>query len=471
MLKSALYKGALIVWLSFITACSSIPTLVPDMATRPPKGVKIENGKGALSPKQSQAILAKLQKNNAHTHIFEKHLALESEIVDSPLITGNQADILIDGPETYEAMFQAIDAARDHINMETFIIEDDEIGNKFAERLIKKQLSGVQVNLIYDSFGSSKAPATFFNTMRDSGINILEFNPINPLEAGINWDLTRRDHRKLLVIDGHTAFVGGINISSVYSSGSYKKSSKKIAESLKNKDPNGKDQDPWRDTHLRLKGPSVSAIQKLFIATWQEQKGQPLASKDYFPDLKTSGKEVVRVIGSDPTEPYSQMYVTLLSAINSAEGQIYITNAYFVPDPQLLTALKEAAQRGVDVSLILPAKTDSSLVYHASRAYFDELLKANVKIYEHQESLLHAKTAVIDGVWSTIGSTNLDWRSFTYNQEVNAVILGPDFGHKMDVMFKEDLHASKLLTLETWRKRPITSRIKERAAKLWARLL
>jgi len=222
---------------------------------------------------------------------------------------------------------------------------------------------------------------------------------------------------------------------------------------------------------LRLRGPAVEAAQKLFMETWEEQKGEPLAPKHYFPALKNSGKEVVRMIGSDPTEPYSQMYVTLLSAINSAESQVYITNAYFVPDPQLLAALKEAVTRGVEVSLILPAKTDSNLVYHASRGYFDELLEANVKIYEHQESLLHAKTAVIDGVWSTIGSTNLDWRSFTYNQEINAVILGSDFGAKMDEMFKEDLRASKLLTLQTWRDRPITSRIKERAARLWARLL
>jgi cardiolipin synthase A/B len=466
MRRSAAIYCALLILLSLLSACSSIPTLVPDMATRPPKGVNIETAKGPLSQKQSQAILAKLQKNNENTNIFEKHLALESEIVDSPLVAGNLAEILIDGPETYEAMFKAIDEARHHINMETFIIEDDEIGQKFARRLIKKQQSGVQINLIYDSFGSSKTPKAFFNRMRDVGINVLEFNPINPLEAGINWDLTRRDHRKLLIVDGHTAFVGGINISSVYSSGSYKKSSKKIIETT-----NHNGEDPWRDTHLHLKGPAVEATQKLFIETWEEQKGEPLAPEQYYPALKTSGKEVVRIIGSNPTEPYNQMYVTLLSAINSAESQVYITNAYFVPDPQLLTALKEAVMRGVEVSLILPEKTDSNLVYHASRAYFDELLEANVKIYEHQESLLHAKTAVIDGVWSTIGSTNLDWRSFTYNQEINAVILGSDFGAKMDEMFKEDLRASKLLTLKSWRERPIISRVKECAARLWARLL
>jgi cardiolipin synthase len=165
------------------------------------------------------------------------------------------------------------------------------------------------------------------------------------------------------------------------------------------------------------------------------------------------------------------MYVTLLSAINSAETQILLTNAYFVPDPQLLASLKEAVQRGVDVRLLLPDKTDSDLVFHASRSYYDELLSAGVKIYERQDALLHAKTALIDGVWSTIGSTNLDWRSFTNNQEINAVILGQDFGQQMQDVFERDLESSKLLTLEEWRKRSIVTRIKEKAARLWARFL
>ena len=165
------------------------------------------------------------------------------------------------------------------------------------------------------------------------------------------------------------------------------------------------------------------------------------------------------------------MYVTLLSAINSAETQIYLTTAYFVPDPQMLTALKDAAGRGVDVRLLLPERTDSALVFYASRSYYDELLSAGVKIYEREDALLHAKTAMIDGVWSTIGSTNFDWRSFVNNQEINAVMLGRDFGAKMQALFLKDLESSKLITLETWRSRSLSARIKERAARLWARFL
>jgi cardiolipin synthase len=165
------------------------------------------------------------------------------------------------------------------------------------------------------------------------------------------------------------------------------------------------------------------------------------------------------------------MYVTLLSAINSAESQVWLTNAYFVPDPQMLAALKEAAQRGVDVRLLLPAKTDSNLVYYASRSYYDELLSAGIKIYEREDALLHAKTGVIDSVWSTIGSTNLDWRSFVNNYEINAVMLGQEFSAKMRMLYEKDLESSKLITLEEWRKRSIAARIKERAARVWARLL
>lgn len=450
---------AAIICLVLLSGCTSIPTMVPDMAMQSSHPVQLDGKNGPLTAQQSQAILTKLKKNGDDTNIFDKHLALMSEITDSPLVTGNKVELLVDGPTTYDAMFAAIENAKDHINMETFIIEDDEIGQRFAKLLISKQTSGVQINLIYDSVGSISTPKIFFEPLIASGANVLEFNPINPLNARKGWEFNRRDHRKLLVIDGQIAFVGGINISSVYSSGSFGKS----------KSTHNKQQ--WRDTHLRMTGPVVSEFQKLFIATWNEQKGKPLAAKEYFPKELNQGNEVVQALGSNPEEPYSQMYVTLLSVINSAETQISLTNAYFVPDPQMLTALKEAALRGVDVRLLLPDKTDSNMVFYASRSFYDELLSANVKIYERQDALLHAKTLLVDGVWSTIGSTNLDWRSFTNNQEINAIVLGQDFGAQMQAMYEKDLESSKQITLEDWRNRSISLRIKEKAARFWARFL
>ena len=459
--------------LSFCTlsAFSSIPIMVPDMAMQSPKPISLENANGPLSTQQSKKILAKIKKDGVETNIFDKHLALIAEVVGSPLMVGNKVDLLIDGPSTYAAMLSAIDNAKDHINMETYIFEDSEVGKLFAERLIAKQRSGVQVNLIYDSAGSFDTPKTFFSMLKESGINVLEFNPINPANARKDWNFNERDHRKLLIVDGEIAFVGGINISSVYSSGSFGRSNNKPKPKTKS-DTNAKvNEVPWRDTHLKLSGPVVGEFQKMFIATWQHQQGDSLATKQYFPVLTNQGNEVVRAIGSSPDEPYSQIYATLLSAINSAETQVFLTNAYFVPDPQLLTALKEAVSRGVEVKLLLPEKTDSNLVFYASRSYYDELLSANVKIYEHQVAMLHAKTALIDGVWSTIGSTNLDWRSFVNNQEINAVMLGQDFGTQMQTLFEKDLAVSKQITLDEWRKRSLAARIKERAARMWARLL
>lgn len=442
-----------------LLAGCSIPTMVPDMATRSSPPVQLDGARGPLTAKQSKAILARLESNGAETNIFARHLALEAEIVGSPLVVGNKVTLLVDGPATYDAMSAAIQNAQDHINMETYIIEDDEIGRRFAEQLIGKQRSGVQVNLIYDSVGAINTPKEFFKPLQDSGVNVLEFNPINPFSARKGWQVNQRDHRKLLIVDGRIAFVGGINVSSVYSSGSFGRHKPTKTDT------------PWRDTHLRMAGPVVSEFQKLFMATWSEQHGAPLASRDYFPEIGSQGNEVVRAIGSSPEEPYSQIYVTLLSAINSAETRVYLTNAYFVPDPQLLAALKEAVQRGVDVRLLLPEKTDSVLVYYASRSYYDELLNAGVKIYLRQDALLHAKTALIDGVWSTVGSTNLDWRSFLHNYEINAVVLGQDFGAEMHALFKKDMESSKPVTLDNWQKRSLGARLKERAARLWAHWL
>ncbi len=448
----------LVTGLLCLTGCSTLPTIVPDL--RAPKGppVQLEGANGPLSNAQSKAILDRLEGSSKDTEIFDRHLAVEEAIAGSPLTTGNQVLLLQDGPATYSAMYAAILAATDHINMETYILDDDEVGKRFAEALIDKQQQGVQVNLIRDSFGTVTTPADFFQRMTDSGINVLEFNPVNPLTAEKDWELNQRDHRKLLIVDGHTAFLGGINISSVYSGGSFSKGSSAARSEGDLK---------WRDTDLQIRGPVVADFQKLFIASWEGQKGKPLAPRNYYPTLAIAGKEVVRAIGSSPDDPYSLIYATLLSAIGSAESNVHLTNAYFAPDPQLLAALEAAAQRGVDVKLILPSETDSWLIFNLGRGYYEQLLQAGVKIYERQGMILHSKTALIDGVWATVGSTNLDWRSFLHNWELNAVVLGSDFGSQLQAMFARDLAASDEITLEKWRHRPLNQRIKESFARAW----
>lgn len=439
-------------------ACSSLPTITPDLA-RPRTPVQLEGARGALSVAQSKAVLDRMANQAPDSGIFERHLAVEEAIVGSPLTTGNQVTLLQDGPATYRAMFAAIEAARDHINMETYIIEADDVGHAFAQALIAKQRQGVQVNLIYDSVGTLGTPVDFFERMAASGIRLLEFNPVNPSKLRKGWEVNQRDHRKLLIVDGQTAFLGGINISSVYSSGSSGAGRRRVAK------PEGAL--AWRDTHLRLQGPVVAELQKLFLATWQAQKGEPLPPKKYLPPLRASGEQVVRAIGSSPDEPFSLIYATLLSAIGSAESSVLITNAYFVPDPQLLAALEAAAARGVDVKLILPSQTDSWLVFHAGRAYYDRLLRNGVRIFERRGVILHAKSALIDGVWATVGSTNLDWRSFLHNHELNAVVLGAEFGTQMQAMFNKDLAESDEITLRQWKRRSIDLRLKELFGRAW----
>lgn len=441
--------------------CAALPDTAALIERHAGQVARFENASGPLSVQRNAAIVADLKRKSGDIDILDKQIALEQAIVGSPLILGNKVALLQDGKATYTAMFAAIRAARDHINLESYIIEDDEIGRQFADLLLEQQRRGIQVNLIYDSFGGIGTPQEYFDRLREGGVNVLEFNPINPLDARKSWLIYNRDHRKLLVVDGRIAFIGGINISNVYSSSPSIRRARQAAGNAI----------AWRDTDLQIEGPVVGELQKLFIETWTKQHGKPLAEKDYFPALTVAGKDIVRAIGSTPDDPYSLIYLTLISAIGNAEREVHLTNAYFVPDRQLLEALIAAARRGVDVKLILPGQSDSQIVFHAGRSNYSQLLESGVKIYERRGALLHSKTALIDGVWSCVGSTNLDWRSFLDNDEINAVVLGRDFAQQMSSMINSDIAASTEISLEDWKKRSMLLRIKEWGASLLQRLL
>ncbi|MEO7644125.1 MAG: phospholipase D-like domain-containing protein [Burkholderiaceae bacterium] len=255
---------------SVLCGCNSLPMIIPDLARPAAASMAIEGARGPLSAQQSKIILEGLRRNGKDLDVLGRHLALEEAIVGTPLSTGNQVTLLQDGPATYRAMYAAILEAKDHINMETYAMDDDEVGQRFAQILIEKQQQGIQVNLIRDSAGTLNTPNEFFQKMTDRGVNVLEFNPLNPLISRKDWTLNHRDHRKLLIVDGSTAFLGGINISSVYSGGSFSQSSRKKSNGSL----------AWRDTDLQLKGPVVAEFQKLFLSTWEKQKGQALAPKN-----------------------------------------------------------------------------------------------------------------------------------------------------------------------------------------------
>jgi cardiolipin synthase len=261
----------------------------------------------------------------------------------------------------------------------------------------------------------------------------------------------------MLVVDGRIGFAGGINISDTYSKSSPFRSKQR---------PRDKKDVGWRDTHVRIEGPAVQAMQWLFIQNWTGQDADDLREADYFPTPVIAGDKLVRILGSEPGGKF-EIYKAMLLAIQEAKKSIHITCAYFVPDDQTLEALTAAAKRGVDVQLVLPSVSDSGLVFHAGRALYDRLLASGVRIHELKLSVLHAKTMVIDGVWSTVGSANMDRRSFMHNAEVNVIVLGNGFGTEMENAFREDLRNSNEVTLKAWRDRGVVTRMKEWASQFW----
>ena len=406
-----------------------------------------------LSSSKSEALISSLEERSGDTNILERHLVFEEAVSGSPLLAGNKVTLLQNGAETYRAMFAAIEGATHNINLETYLFDADETGERFANALIAKQQEGVQVNIIYDGFGSVLTRRSFFGRMRASGIRLVEFDPLNPCAAGFHWSPLHRDHRKLMVVDGEIAITGGINISGVYSSSGG-------SGLLRRKKRTVDFSKTWRDTDVEVEGPAVSQFQELFAANWKRQGGDTLKSADYFPPQTSKGNMIVRVLGSGPREP-STIYLTLMSAIRNAETNVYITDAYFAPGEQTIKALQAAARRGVDVRLLLPGINDEPLIGVAARSTFSGLLDAGVKIYLWQGKMLHAKTATIDGVWSTVGSANLDWWSIARNDEINTVVLSTEFGNEMNSVFMNDLKNSKQVDATEWQHRFVLEKIDE----------
>jgi cardiolipin synthase len=445
-----------------LAACSTLPNvdylragqLVP---RRPPT---IVSARGELPPARKQALLDAMTAKVGPTDILKKHLAAEEAISGAPLVAGNKVVLLDDGPATMRAMTNAVRGARDHVNLQTYIFEDDEVGRALADLLIQKRTAGVQVTVIYDSVGTIGTPPEFFDRMRAAGIRALEYNPVNPLKAQRNWDINQRDHRKLLIVDGRVAFTGGVNISKVYGKSSVMASKRRHAQ------PKDAKEAAWRDTHMQIEGPVVAEFQKMFLDTWQRQTDTALSGAQFFPPLKPEGTALVRALGSTAEKADYTIYKTYISALAHADNYAHLTTAYFVPDRQIVQAMKDAARRGVDVKIIFPSFADHTMILYASRSYYDELLAAGIRVYERNVAMLHAKTAVVDGVWSTIGSTNLDMRSFLHNDEVNAVILNVDFAERMEALFERDLKESTEITADNWSRRGIGQRLREWAVRM-----
>jgi cardiolipin synthase len=376
----------------------------------------------------------------------------------APLTSGNQVSVLVDGPQTFSAIEAELRKARHHIHVETFIFGAEGIGKQFADILVQKRREGVEVRVLYDSMGSRETPLSFFDDLRRKGIEVREYHPVNPVKNPAVWEIQNRDHRKIVIVDGQIGFTGGINIDNTYSSSSSSRPGPKRGI-----------EDGWRDTHVRIEGPVVKQLQELFFESWNKA-GAPVSVDDvhqYFRASETHGGALVTIVHNDSDSDDRSLYGTFLAGFTHASTRLWITHAYFVPNAQILKALEEAAQRGVDVRIIVPAFTDSTIVLKGTQATYTELLKSGVHIYELKDALLHAKTVTIDGTVSIVGSANLDMRSFVHNDEDNAIIVSRDFATRMEQVFQHDQQTSRAVDLARWEERSVWQRIKEFSVKMF----
>jgi cardiolipin synthase len=443
--------------LALLAACASPPDFNQIASATPGEVPRLHGARGPLTARQSRAVLDRLRQQNPNSDVLLRHLAFEEAISDTPLTVGNKVTLLRDGTASFRAIFAAIKSAKNHINLEYFTFEDaEQDGEHVVDLLIAKQQAGVQVNLIYDAFGSSGTPTEVFVRLRNAGVKILDFHPIAPEAVSQGYSINDRDHRKILLVDGTLGIVGGVNLSKVYSSGP-------LRPAAGNTPPQY-----WRDTDLQIEGPAVADLERLFITHWRQQDGGDLNQAQFFPPQSPRDAQVIHIMGSTPEHSKPLLYVTLLSAIRNAESRVWITSAYFVPTHEEVELLRDAARRGVDVRLLLPSQSDSDLALHCGRSHYADLLEVGVKIYELQGAILHSKTATIDGVWSVVGSSNFDGRSVLFNDEVDAVVLGRETAAQLEAAFQDDIKNSREIDLKEWEERPFDERMTEFWSKIWS---
>ena len=371
----------------------------------------------------------------------------EERLAEKPFLPGNKVDLLVNGPDSFAALAEAIRGARTRVDMESYEF-DPKAGAVFADLLLAAAARGVEVNLIYDAFGAFDTPAALFDRLRAGGVKVLEYNPMRP-NRRVPISINKRDHRKLLCVDGTVAITGGVNISRVY------ENARRHAA-----DP---DNEAWRDTDVRIEGPAVAQFEHYFRQTWREQKGPPLPPTPPTP-LTSHGPALVQGIDGAPGLGHPLIYRTLIAAIELSNRSVHLTTGFFAPTPDLARAIMAAARRGVDVQLVVPGRSTSTAAMAAGRADYDEMLESGVKIYERRGRILHAKTAVLDGAWSAVGSSNLDYRSVDLNNEIDAIIIDPEFGSRMETLFAADIAQSDPIDLQAWRRRPLGERLYEIAA-------
>lgn len=363
-----------------------------------------------------------------------------SSLLGPTLLPGNRITGLLNGNEIFPAMLEAIHAAQKTITFETYIYWSGDIGKSFSDALSERSRNGVAVSVLIDWVGSAKMDTELLQSMEDAGVEVVRYHPVSWYTLS---KMNNRTHRKLLVVDGKIGFTGGVGIADKWL---------------------GDAQDPehWRDSHFRLEGPAVAQMQAAFIDNWIKTTGKVLHGPDYFPPLGKTGESHAQVFRSSPDEGAESVRLMYLLSIASARKTVDIANAYFVPDDLSLDTLVAALRRGVRVRILTPGKhTDSEIVRQASRARWGRVLEEGAEIYEYQPTMYHCKVMIVDGLWTSVGSTNFDTRSFRLNDEANLNILDVEFAVRQAKIFDEDVSQSRQITYQMWKDRPWKDKLRE----------
>ncbi|RSD29414.1 cardiolipin synthase [Mesobacillus subterraneus] len=382
-----------------------------------------------------------------HRRLF--HLA--QQLGNSPISFATTSKVLTNGDETFCHILAELKKATHHIHMEYYIVRHDEIGQEIKSVLIEKAKQGVIVRFLYDSVGSWKLSNEYIGELIDAGVEMVEFGPVRlPF---LNSKFNFRNHRKIIVIDGSVGFVGGLNIGDEYL---------------------GRDEGFgfWRDTHLMARGEAVRSLQLIFLQDWFYMTNNSLLTTEYLsPALEENTHGGVQMIAGGPDNEWSVIKNIFFSMISSADRSVWIASPYFIPDEDIFTAIKVAALSGLDVRLLVPHKPDKKIVFYASRSYFPELLEAGVKIYEYEKGFMHSKIVIVDGQLASIGTSNMDMRSFHLNFEVNAFLYKTSSTEKLVEEFEKDLLVSKQIMMDDFSKRHIGYRLLESTSRLLSPML
>lgn len=353
-------------------------------------------------------------------------------------VPGNALRLFVRGGSLFAEMAAAIDAARETVHVETYIFGDDAVGRTFAELLARKARAGTRVRLIYDSVGSLDLDPTIVTLMRNAGVQTLEYHPVAPWRP--RWAWNRRDHRKLTVVDGRIAFIGGMNLCAEHAP----------------VEQGGQD---WPDAHARVEGPAAFELDRLFRAVWFKQTGRWFELRG---PSERAGAAPVKAVGNHELLKRFVIREAYVNALRAAKSEVCIANPYFIPGLRIRRALIQAARRGVAVRVLVPGRGDSKSVWHAMRSTFDGLLAGGVRLFEWQGEMMHAKAVVVDSQWAAVGSYNLDHRSLQHNLEANIHVLDRAFAAKLRERFEEGLAGSREIDLREWRRRPLADRVQER---------